>query len=251
MPISLRIKLDCVWKSFWNYNNYIYKFIKVKATSTNLYSIERNRELIFIESLLELQNRKNIISPYNLIRQSAILRFLLIDGDAFYTVINKKYKLKIATTINNDLLSTTSISSVDNDNRSFIISKYKYDSQGKLMTIKQFLDLPIIKINNLELRKYADNKHIKIEYNINSLIKLVANAHGGVHIEKWTNIPVDLMTDNSSPFNINNNSKLHLILNNIADITILLLKPLFDQVKLNLMNTKSIGAEGSQVFYLK
>ena len=57
------------------------------SDSHNLYSIQRNREVIFLESLRELQNRKGKKSPYYLVRQGAILRFLLVEGEKFYEKI--------------------------------------------------------------------------------------------------------------------------------------------------------------------
>ena len=121
--------------------------------------------------------------------------------------------------------------------------------EGYFQNMDNLLKLPVLKVVNPVLKKYLTKEHIKEEYTLRTLIKLVANAHGGVHIEEWKNVPVDLMTDSNSPYNINSNSKLYDLMNNITELVLLALKPLIQAVSNNFKSTRPVGREVSGIFY--
>lgn len=214
--------------------------------TVTLYDLTRNRELIFIESFKELYLRVNSKSrdPYNLIRKSAILRFLIIDGGKFYISINRPYRIKIKMFLKGGFLQGHSLSSISNQNSYFTRFTYTFDESCKEIDISEFLKLPVIRINSPQLKRHIGKKLIREEYNVNQIIKLIANGHGGVHIEEWGNdIPGYILTDNTSPFNINTNSKLHDTIDNISELIIKTLEPLSKLVIDNLKTINGIAWE--------
>lgn len=223
----------------------------MNSNQTQQYSIQRNRQVIFIETLRELIQRKKIRTPYNLVRQSAILRFLLIDGSKFYNEINKSFKLKLGSGIKKELRQASSISSTNFGGGSFQIFFYKVDENESMVNIPTFLKLLAIKIQDQTLKNYIQANHIKEEYSIQEIIKLLANAHGGVHFETWENIHFSLMVEPSSPFNINTNSKLYDIIENVADFILTALEPLASLIQGTVSRTKPISFEFSETFQIK
>ena len=220
-------------------------------SSSNQYSIQRNRQVIFMESLIELIVRQKLRTPYNLVRQSAILRLLLIDGGKLYSEINRPFKFKLGAKISSGTNSGNSISSADTNRSAFEMYFHKTSKNGEFIGLESFLSLPAIRTNNQDIKKYCDINHIKENYSIREIIKLVANAHGGVHFEKWNNIPPQLMTDPISPFNINDNSKLHDIVLYVSIFVAEALKPLADHVYIELKRTKPTSVEATAIFDLK
>jgi hypothetical protein len=216
-----------------------------------LYSIRRNREVIFLEALNELGSIKQFKTPYTLVRQSAILRFLLIDGQKYYLEINKPYRLNLGAKISSNSLYNTSISSDTPIGSRYEILLHEINHQGEFFKIPNFLKLPAMKIDSLYLKKHINDEHIKYEYTVQDIIKLVANAHGGVHSEGWEDIHPELMTNSHSPFNINSNSKLHDIMKSISNFVLVSLRPLRVCTINNVRNTRAIGAEVSQTVFRK
>ena len=224
----------------------------MKDTSA-LYSLRDNRETIFIESLNELKERIGKKEPYSLIRKSAILRFLLVDGSRFYNEIHRNYKIDLKSQISMTNYLGFGASSENNANRSALFIKYYLDTNGEWMNIAKFLEQPILEIDNPKLNDYfeIEEEHILKKYNVNQFVKLIANAHGGVHVKKWDKVSVDLMSDRSSPFNINWNSLLHDMIDNIVEIILNLLNPLVNKVNQNILVAKPIAWEIKQVVELK
>ena len=70
-------------------------------------------------------------------------------------------------------------------------------------------------------------------------------------LKKWDKVSVDLMSDRSSPFNINWNSLLHDMIDNIVEIILNLLNPLVNKVNQNILVAKPIAWEIKQVVELK
>ncbi|MEO9257077.1 MAG: hypothetical protein ABI207_01770 [Crocinitomicaceae bacterium] len=215
-----------------------------------LFSIDRNRELIFIETMKELNYRvkSKDKSPYNIIRKSALLRLLVIDGSKFYTVINKKYNLKIDLNLTFNFHQGHSLSTFDDPNSGFVTHKYFDDENGEKCTIPKFLKLPAIKTNNPQLKNYLNHENrIAEEYSNAELIQLIANAHGGVHIANWDIVSDFIASDSSSPFNINQNSKMHDLIDNIAEIIFTMLEPLSKMVFENIQKTPPVAYETESV----
>ncbi len=214
-------------------------------TSIELFSIERNRELIFIETLKELNLRvkSKDQSPYNIIRKSALLRLLVIDGSKFYTVINRGYQKKIALKLLVSFHQGHSLSTFDDPDSGFVTHTYSENENGEDFTLPNFLKLPAIKINNPQLKEYLHQNRIAEEYSIAELIQLIANAHGGVHFENWDSVSGFIATDSSSPFNINSNSKMHNLIDNASEIIYRMLEPLKELVFENLHKTSPIAQE--------
>jgi hypothetical protein len=59
-----------------------------KTKAINLYHLDRNREVIFIETYKELIGWSTSIwkTPYSIVRKAALLRFLIIDGSKFMSI---------------------------------------------------------------------------------------------------------------------------------------------------------------------
>ena len=224
------------------------------SSTVKLYSIKRNREVIFIESIKELNHRiksKNN-SAYNLVRKGAILRLLIIDGSKLYNTINHDYSLKLVKKLTCSPNQGHSLSTFEDPNSGFRTIKYFVDKNGENYSIPKFLKLPAIQINNPQLKEYLDKNHVFEEYDISKIIKLIANAHGGVHFENWGDeISSFIATDASSPFNLNTNSKLHEIIDNISEIILDYLDPLGKKVYYNLKSTKPLAHEFTQTFEIQ
>lgn len=220
---------------------------------SNLYDLDRNRKLLFIEMLNELKQRTSYrrYDLYSLIRKSALLRLLLIDGDKFYQAINKEFKLKLEIRLNKENLLSFGLSNLDNSNSSFLIAHFVKSNHGEGYTLEQFLKLNVVHFNNPSLKEYLNQNNVAENYTVKDLIKLVANAHGGVHIEKWKNIPKELFIDSNSPFNINENSNLHRVIDNISEIVLAILENLNLTVINNIKSIEPIGYETTQSVIIK
>jgi hypothetical protein len=209
-----------------------------------LYSISRNREYIFLEILNELKSRikesKN--EAYNLVRIGAILRLLFVDGSKYYNVINSRYKLKLGAKL---LCSVNDVSGLStlydkNDHTQFLIFGVKKD--GDYYNISNFLKLKVVYLNIPTLLDEKKSSHIKMEYNVNELIKLFANAHGGVHLENWKDDIHNFLSSHPlSPYNINENSDFYLIIKNISLVLLKMVESLEKEVKRNLQETLPIA----------
>lgn len=214
-----------------------------------LFTVDRNREVIFLETLKELNFRvkSNDRSSYNLVRKSALLRLLVIDGSKFYTVINKRYRRKIVLKLTYSYHQGSSLSTFNDPNSGFITYRYFNDENGEECDLPKFLKLPAIKINNPQLKSYLHINKIAEEYSIAELIQLIANAHGGVHFENWDNVSDFMATNSSSPFNINSNSKTHDLIDNASEIIYAMLKPLEEIVFENILKTKPVAVEETAI----
>lgn len=221
----------------------------VQTKTIGLFTIDRNREVIFVETLKELNFRvkSNDRSSYNLVRKSSLLRLLVIDGSKFYTVINKGYRQKIVLKLTMSFHQGHSLSTFDDPNSGFITYTYFDDENGEECDLPKFLKLPAIKINNPQLKNYLHGKRIAEEYSIAELIQLIANAHGGVHTENWDTVSGFMATNSSSPFNINPNSKMHDLINNAAEIIYTMLEPLRKTVFENTRKTEPIAFEETTI----
>lgn len=218
----------------------------MKANTIGLYSISRNRELIFMETLKELESRVHFQqkSPYNLVRKSALLRLLVVDGEKMYNTINRDYQIKLKTYLKSYTAVSHGLATFEPANSSFAIIEYRIEKTGEEFSIPKFLDLPVVMINNPQLKEYLDYDHVEESYNVQGIIKLVANAHGGVHIKKWGGaISSYIATGADSPFNINQNSVLHELIDNTSRILLNMLEPLRKEVHENLKKTKPIAYE--------
>lgn len=238
--------------------------MKSKQQIDHLYSSSRNKESIFLDAVTELRQRlySGQKTPYNMVRKSAILRLLVIDGTRFYQDINKKYKLDLIIKLESQDFTGHSLSSADPSHSNYTIKLFNISNNGEEINIVNFLKLPIIRIDNSQLTDFIkkqqtessknkkENSLLKTEYDISSIIKLIANGLGGVHFSSWNNnqIPRQLMTDDSSPFNLNSNSKLHSIIDNLSIITLEMLAPLINVVENNLQSTAPISTEVSAIF---
>ena len=218
-----------------------------QAKTIGLFSIDRNREVIFVETMKELNLRvkSNDRSSYNLVRKSALLRLLVIDGSKFYTVINRTYQQKTSLKLTVSFHQGHSLSTFDDPNSGFVTHTYFDNENGEECALPSFLKLAAIKINNPQLKEYLHQNRIAEEYSIAELIQLIANAHGGVHFANWDNVTGFIATDSSSPFNINPNSKMHDLIDNAAEIIYKMLEPLGKMVFENLRTTLPIAQEGT------
>lgn len=210
-----------------------------------LYDIRRNREVVFVENIKELEKRIQLNSrtPYNIIRKSAILRLLFIDGSTLFSLINQNYQKKIRIPLKFQYRKAHSLSTEENSGSSVTTFTYVMDQDGDEVSISKFLELDCILINDPKLKEYLSENNIQEKYNVRELIKLIANCHGGVHFENWSNIPSFVTTGEFSPFNINVNSRMHEIIDNCASILLKGIEPLTLDVLNNLKTTKPVSLQ--------
>ena len=180
-------------------------------------------------------------TPYELTRKSALLRIMLVDGDKFYNTINRKYEVKLKERVAAYSLASHGISTKE-ESSFFVRAQYKVEQNNEPISIPKFLKLPAIQISKEHFKEFEHLKIIQELYTVQDVIKLVANAHGGVHFEKLdNNIDSYFSTSDDSPFNINSNSVMHEVLDNIIEIILLYLSPLRRKVHNNLKSTKPIA----------
>jgi len=214
----------------------------------NQYDLRTNRERIFIEMINELNwyvknGNKN---PYSLTRKAAILRLLLIDNGGLFVSIAKPYRMKLKVKLKFTTAEAHSLSNRENPRSKYMLFKYLISEDGDEITLKTFLTSTALWIDDPYIKEHIDGKHVLEKYCIRNIIKLVANAHGGVHMERWENIPSFILTNSHSPFNINSNSKLHDIIDYTSEITLHALLLLRTNVTENLRNTKPISIESAR-----
>lgn len=215
-----------------------------KTEQIEIFSIDRNREYIFIETIKELRNRleKSDREPYNLVRISSILRLLFVDGSKYYSAINLKYKIKLGSKLLCSHNESGGLSTMFEERDRISYLKFGLKDNGDFFKISDFLEVKVIEIYIPTLLENGKSKHIKSEYNVRELIKLFANAHGGVHLENWNKDFHNFISVHpTSPCNINANSDFYSIIRNISDILLAMIEPLEEQVNLNLQKTEPIA----------
>ena len=215
-----------------------------KTQQIELFSINRNREYIFVETIKELRNRLKRIDrePYNLVRISSILRLLFVDGSKYYSVINLNYRLKLGSKLLCSHNHSGGLSTMFGERDQISYLKFGVKDKGDFFKISDFLNTKVIEIDIPTLLENSQSKHIKSEYNVRELIKVFANAHGGVHLENWSKDFHNFISVHpTSPVNINANSDFYSIIKNISAILLSMIEPLEEQVILNLQKTDPIG----------
>ncbi|WP_100610415.1 hypothetical protein [Confluentibacter lentus] len=196
------------------------------------YDLIINREKIYIEVLKELESRIGKRTPYDLVRKAAMLRFLLIDGSKYYNIINKEYKIKINFDLSESKFTGGKFSFTSDSTLSYCIFNYSFENHKGKTLIENFLKLPVLEINDSDLKYFLKSKHISEKYSIKSIIELIANAHGGVHVENWKDFDLKrIFFSETSPLNINPNSIMNDIIDNISIILLKILEPLTNTVK--------------------
>ena len=211
-----------------------------------LYSLERNRDYIFIKTIEELQARvdSKTKDPYNLVRISALLRLLFIDGSKFYNIVNSTFKIKLGVRLMCTFQDCHGLSTIFDKNDHIKYMIIIEDKDGDLFSIDKILLLKIIDIKIPTLEEYLNAQNLKMEYDINGMIKLFANAHGGVHIDKMEEKMHNFLFSHSgSPFNLNSNSDFYNVMFNVSSILLKAIAPLTNEVKLKLKTAKPIVQE--------
>lgn len=205
------------------------------------YSLNHNRELIFIDCLKELESRIEEKNPYALVRKASILRLILLTDGGYYLKVNN-YNLKFKFKYKTEPYTIIINNAEQNEKKIFTTYKLSFDEETEELPIDKFLNQTVMVNKNPSYVEFLKLSHIDEEYTVLKIINLIANAHGGVHIEKtWKDI-VDghkIFADETSPFNINFNSRLHDIIDDISTICIKAMKPLVD--KINSQESKPLG----------
>ncbi len=145
---------------------------------------------IFLNTLDELRyrNRINHYSEYDLLRSSALIRQLFLDGGKSLTdLVNKSYGVKLKFRV---------IAAVNDEREGNFLYQNIYPINDKYIELKQqdFLKITIIKVNNYE-------------YSILETIKHACHVLGGVHLGKATDKKEELFKDMGGIINLENISK--------------------------------------------
>lgn len=220
-----------------------------------LYNLRINREMIFAEFVKELTYRVFIESstPYNLVRKGAILRSFLVERHRLIDLVNRNYRFKFKTNVKATRLKSDGLGTANPARDMFWVTSYENHTDGDEISIKKLLALPVLELDNQRLNQFLDVDYIEQKYSYRDIIKLVANAHGGVHFNGWENDKVCslLQTDEGSPFNINSNSKLHNIINDCSILTLKMVQPLVDAVNENIRSPKPLAVSVSMIVEAK
>ncbi|WP_034042241.1 hypothetical protein [Wocania ichthyoenteri] len=198
-----------------------------------VFSLKYNREIIFIKSLQDLVDLRGINEPHCLVRKGSILRFLLLTDGGYYNIINKEYHQKIKFKFDSKLNETKKTNLVNDKSFVFSITNLNFNKATTGIPIDSFLKQVVMSNADKSYDEFLNLAHIEKEYTVKKIIDLIANGHGGVHIEKsWSkklNIS-DVFSDETSPLNISFNSKLHNIVDDISLICIEAMLPICEKI---------------------
>ena len=148
------------------------------------------KEKLFVNTVLELEERFTKKTEYDLLKASGLIRQLLVDNNTLVDQVNKNYKLKIK-------FKVTKRFKFDNDN--IDSNGTKWNSLSAIMLFispdksSDFVEL----LSKDEFFKYQLLSHHETSFTVLDVIKICANKYGGVHIEdieKGKSLELDRMS---------------------------------------------------------
>jgi hypothetical protein len=134
-------------------------------------------EKLFVNTTVDLKERQEKGTEYDLIRASGLLRQLLFDGSPLVDQVNKDYRLKIRfkTQKNNiDFSKKTMWNGVEAETIigvRWIKPNHNDEEYLSYLTITDFLKYPVI--------YFADQ-----DFTVLDILKLCAHFYGGIHHDK-------------------------------------------------------------------
>lgn len=176
------------------------------------------KEKLFVNTIIELEERFNKRTEYDLLKASGLIRQLIVDSNPLVTQVNRKYKLKI---------------------KFKVVKRYKFDfanvdSNGtKWSNLSGMVFISPDKSSDFvellgkdEFLKYQLLSHHETQFTILDVIKICANKYGGVHsedIRKGRSLELDRM---SSHITLNGSKSVFHAIYGIIEVCLVALKPL-------------------------
>jgi hypothetical protein len=146
------------------------------------------KEKLFVNTVLELEERFTKKTEYDLLKASGLIRQLLVDQNTLVDQVNKNYKLKIKFKVRKRFKFNNSDS-----------NETKWNSLSTMMLFispdksSDFVEL----LSKDEFFKYQLLSHHETSFTVLDVIKICANKYGGVHIEdieKGKSLELDRMS---------------------------------------------------------
>lgn len=168
-------------------------------------------EWLFLMTLIDISQKLNMPSRYELIRMSALLRQLLCDEVPLIYVINRKYRSQVAFEV--AIRAKQAIADTDIPQTSWV-TLFPADAQEvQQVNLERFLKLDTI-------------THRKVACNVADIIDVVAHVFGGVHYGQVRSEPGGaLQVLGNEVFLANESMVLHLIFD-IGRVTLRAAMPL-------------------------
>jgi len=180
-------------------------------------------EKLLINTLEDLQSRLDKGDEYNLVRGSALIRQVLIDGGNLLSLVNKNYKLDIRFRTQKNKPKFQNKPTIDGIEYETVIGitflnpKHKDEEFIDYIKLDKFLEYPII---------FFDGQ----DFTVLQIIKQCAHIYGGVHAGK-------MKTDEEIKLDLANKTLSHGevsctvdAMTDIIALTINALKPLVDEI---------------------
>jgi hypothetical protein len=139
-----------------------------------------DHEKLLIDTIEDLKNRLDKGGEYNLIRASALIRQLLIDGNPLLSIVNKNYKLPILfrTQKNRPKFQTKgTINGIAYESVigvTFVNPKHNDEAYIDNIILEKFIEYPVI---------FFEGQY----FTVLQIIKQCAHIYGGVHSGKARN----------------------------------------------------------------
>lgn len=176
------------------------------------------KEKLFVNTIIELEERFNKKTEYDLLKASGLIRQLIVDANPLVAQVNKKYKLKIKyKVVKRFKLDFANIDS--NGTEWSNLSSMVFISPSKS---SNFVEL----LNKHEFFKYQLLSHHDTPFTVLDVIKICANKYGGVHsedIRKGKNLELDRM---SSLITFNGSKSVFHVVYGIIEVCLNAFKPL-------------------------
>lgn len=175
-------------------------------------------EDLFARRHNELIQFKDSNDFYNVINTAANLRQLLIDSTPLIHLVNRDLKCKIVFKVDDTLqYKLTANSSITHISTELGDMTLKYSARLKELSLKDFLNLKILQIENEE-------------FTVLEIIKYASNKQGGVHFEDIKTSDKNRLKKALDPLEELKTPALSRAINTITAVTIIALRPLKDKL---------------------
>ena len=135
------------------------------------------KEKLFVNTVIELEERFNRKTEYDFLKASGLIRQLLVDSNPLVAQVNRKYKLKIKFKVVKRY--KLDFAHIDSDGTKWNnLSAMVFISPDKSSNFVEFLSKD-------DFFKYQLLSHNEKQFTVLDVIKICANKYGGIHIEEY------------------------------------------------------------------
>lgn len=178
-----------------------------------------DKEKLFVNSVIELEERFSKQTEYDVLKASGLIRQLLVDSNPLVAQVNRTYKLKIKFKVVKPYkFDSTNIDS-DGTKWNSLCSIMMFISPGKS---SDFVEL----LSKDDFFKYKILTHHETEFTVLDVIKICANKYGGIHredIKEGKSLELDRM---SSLIKFNGSKSVFHAMHGIIEVCLDSLEPL-------------------------